>query len=322
SRETGYPNDCPIFCYDFQSPLGEAGQMRESYVRLARLHQFLHAFGSLLAPMDTVLPDVLPKDAGDQNTLRCALRADENGGFLFVNNHIRLTTLPEHKNVPMEIEFRHRTVRFSMDIPSDACFVLPVSLTLASLPVTYATAQPVSVEEHRLTLEKIPGVTPVLALDDGRTFPLADGITIIDGTEVCLVSPEPYLPTPLTPLSATPAPDTISAQSLLGHLGLADRSTDYLVTWDAGTTYLVIRAQGNVAGFYLPTNDGWQLISDQYLYGDTWVMDVRRLPVREGRLKIQPFTPEDEGSVYLEIPFCAGTAVPEIYSTHEQFLRV
>ena len=31
SQETGYPNDLPIKSYDFQAPLGEFGQERESF---------------------------------------------------------------------------------------------------------------------------------------------------------------------------------------------------------------------------------------------------------------------------------------------------
>ncbi|MGB3007156.1 MAG: beta-galactosidase, partial [Chitinophagaceae bacterium] len=42
--------------YEYQSPLGEYGQIREGFHRLKLLHFFLKDFGDLLAPMTVVLP--------------------------------------------------------------------------------------------------------------------------------------------------------------------------------------------------------------------------------------------------------------------------
>ena len=41
SIATGYPNDLPVASYDFQAPLGEYGQERESFRKIKSLHLFL-----------------------------------------------------------------------------------------------------------------------------------------------------------------------------------------------------------------------------------------------------------------------------------------
>ena len=51
SRATKYPNDYPIINYDFQSPIGQWGQVRESYYHYRPIHYFVNEFGSDLAQM-------------------------------------------------------------------------------------------------------------------------------------------------------------------------------------------------------------------------------------------------------------------------------
>ena len=114
---------------------------------------------------------------------------------------------------------------------------------------------------------------------------------------------------------------TCSSDLLLGHLRvgdapLPDLTRDYAVHWNADTTFLVIRAHGNLAGFYV----GGTLISDHYLYGGDWVIDVRGMECQEGILRVQPFREEDRGTVYLETAFEAGHAVPEVYTVNTPYI--
>ena len=60
SQETGYPNDLPIINYDFQAPIGQFGQIRDSYHALRVLHLFINDFGSTLAPMASFFPATMP----------------------------------------------------------------------------------------------------------------------------------------------------------------------------------------------------------------------------------------------------------------------
>jgi len=318
SKATRYPNDCPVISYDFQSPVGDMGQLRESWLRLSYIHRFLHSFGEMLAPMDPVMPSEMPASLDDTGTLRCAIRSDGCGGFLFVNNHIRLQALPAHPAHRFSFEFKERTVDFELDIPSDSAFFLPVNLNIAGLPLLYASAQPVSYSENSITFLQIPEMDPAVVLSDGRTVPLAAGTNRIDGTDVILLPYEAYESSRLTEIRAERTPNRCDSSLLLSHLPVTDRTAEYTVCWTEEDKWLVIRARGNLAGFYA---DG-TLISDFYLYGDRWVIDLRGLPVREGCIKIQPFCEEDRGSVYLEIPFETGEFVPEVWTSKEDILYI
>ena len=318
SKATRYPNDCPVISYDFQSPVGDMGQLRESWLRLSCIHRFLHSFGEMLAPMDPVMPSEMPVSLEDTETLHCALRSDGNGGFLFVNNHIRLQALPARPAHRFTFEFRDRTVTFDLDIPSDSAFFLPVNLTLAGLQILYASAQPVSYDENSVTFLQIPEMEPVLVTADGRTVPLAVGTNRMDGTDVILLPYEEYQPGELTAIAAERTPNRCDSGLLLSHLPLEDHTAEYSVRWTEEDKWLVIRACGNLAGFYV----GDVLISDFYLYGDRWVIDLRHLPVREGVIKIQPFCDEDRGHVYLEIPFETGVHTPDVWTSRDEILYI
>jgi len=318
SKATGYPNDCPVISYDFQAPIGDMGQLRESWHRLAVIHRFVHAFGEMLAPMEAVMPDEAPASLEDTQTLRCALRSDGESGFLFVNNHVRLQKLPAHPGHRFVMQFRSETVEFSLDVPADSAFFLPVNLKAAGLHIRYATAQPVSRAEKSLELIAIPGIEPAVTLADGRSFPLAPGVNRIDQTEVILLSREKIVPSPLTEIVPERSPNRCDGEILLGHLGLEDRTVEYTVRWAPGDQWMVIRARGNLAGFYA---EG-KMISDCFCCGDAWVIDLRRLPVREGCIKIQPFTEEDRGKVYLEIPFETGIYPPDVRVCREDRLLI
>ncbi len=87
--EAGFLNEhvVPRLSYDFQAPLGEFGQQRESYRRLRRLHRFFHDFAPQLAQMGTALPVGAEEiDPRNVETLRYAVRVHGSSGFLFLNN--------------------------------------------------------------------------------------------------------------------------------------------------------------------------------------------------------------------------------------------
>ncbi len=55
---THYANDLPEKTYDFQAPIGEFGDERESLLKLKTWNYFLNDFGSTLAPMQPHRPEV------------------------------------------------------------------------------------------------------------------------------------------------------------------------------------------------------------------------------------------------------------------------
>jgi len=146
SQASGYPNDLPTVSYDFQAPLGEYGQVRESCHALWTLHRFLADFGDRLAPLPLVLPAVVPDGIDDRRTLRWAARSDGRQAFVFVNNYQRIEGLPEHPATQFRLGLRDGTVILPsqpMCVPAGAWFFWPVNLALDGLPLRHASAQPV-----------------------------------------------------------------------------------------------------------------------------------------------------------------------------------
>lgn len=305
---------CPVISYDFEAPIGDMGQLRRSWFRLTRIHTFMHDFGEILAPMDPVLPDVMPKDLSDETTLRCALRSDGKSGFLFVSNRARINKFPAHPVQKFDIEFEDRNLSFEVDIPADCTFFFPVGISLAGLDLKYVTAQPVSLAEKYISFTRIRGMKSLVVLSDGRSFNLEEGCLTIDGTTIELLGEVDYAPTECFPINVEKVENTISPDLLFGHYeNLTDISNEYAVAWDDDVKYLVICAKGNIAGFYV---DG-KLISDQFLNGDKWVIDVRFMEEKNAVIKVLPFREEDRGTVYLEVPFEVGEFAPEVYAVKE-----
>ena len=146
SQATNYPNDLPVKTYDFQAPLGEYGQIRSHYGMLRRLHLFLHDFGTELAPMPTVLPELRPNKSSDTQQLRWCVRTDGNAGFLFVNNYQRLQTMPAKDAIQFDLRLKDSTLRIPrrpLTIPSESSFFWPFNLDLGGAKLIYATAQPI-----------------------------------------------------------------------------------------------------------------------------------------------------------------------------------
>ena len=318
SKNSGYPNDYPVISYDFQSPIGDMGQLRETWYRLSYIHRFLHSFGEILAPAVAVMPDETPSSKEDEQTLRCALRSDGKCGFLFINNHLRLRRRAAHPAHTFTIDFQDRQVSFTLDVPADSAFFIPVGLSVAGLQILFAAAQPVSTKDDRLELLQIPGMTPSITLEDGRTFALKVGTNRIDQTDVVLLPYEEYVPSPLTEISVESVQNSCDADILLGYLSLEDQTAEYRVNWSAEDKWLVIKAKGNVGGFYVDD----QLVSDFYLYGDNWVIDLRGLSTHHGIIKIQHFTAKDKDTVYREIPFETGTHIPQAYTCKDDRLFI
>lgn len=146
----------PKVSYDFQAPIGEFGQARESYHRLRLLHLFLEEFGERLCPMATVLPagaeSIAPANTA---SVRYAARAQGGSGFLFLNNY------QDHAEM-----LDHEDVRFRLDLPGETLFlprgeglalrrgvsaVLPFNLALGGVLLKYATAQPITRLRHEGT---------------------------------------------------------------------------------------------------------------------------------------------------------------------------
>jgi hypothetical protein len=135
-------NDLPVKSYDFQAPVGEAGQINEHYYLLRDLHLFLHNFGETLSVMPAFFPE--------SSQLRWSVRSDGDAGYLFVNNYQRLEDLSEKRDVQFFVDLPNEKLVFPetpFTVPQHASFFLPFNMDLSGVKLQYATAQPVSKEE-------------------------------------------------------------------------------------------------------------------------------------------------------------------------------
>ncbi|MGI5959887.1 MAG: beta-galactosidase [Massiliimalia sp.] len=145
SVESGYPNDVPVKSYDFQAPLGENGEVRESFRRLKQIHMLLKEWGGVLAPAQVFLAEENPTDAGDLEHLRASVRHnwETGGGFLFVNNHQRKRVMKSHQKVCFQVKTPKEEIQFPpMSIPDGRMGIFPYGLSLGEHRLRCANAQP------------------------------------------------------------------------------------------------------------------------------------------------------------------------------------
>ncbi|BEL04427.1 hypothetical protein Q0Z83_026180 [Actinoplanes sichuanensis] len=195
SHATGYPNDCPVINYDFQAPLGDAGQFRPSWYALRRQNLWLADHGARLAPMTLHLPGDAPGDTADRETLRWAVRSDGDSGYLFVNNHQPVESLPEHPGVQFTVRLAGREItvpRRPVTIGSGAYFAWPLNQRVGAVTLVSATAQPLC----DLTVGGVPtavlgataGLPVELVLDAGTAAAVEGPAAVSYETEQIVVS--------------------------------------------------------------------------------------------------------------------------------------
>lgn len=191
SHATGYPNDLPRFDYDFQAPIGGAGQLGPSLAELREHNAFLAAFGDTLADMAGSLPDGAPVPVHDTQSLRWAVRSDANGGVLFLNTHQPHVPLSAVPGVQLQVEFDDAVAVVPdrpIDIPSGVVARWPVRFVVAGVRIDWATASLAGLVGQdsgatpTLVLHAHPGIEPRISVG-GRTTALTVGESVVlDGT--------------------------------------------------------------------------------------------------------------------------------------------
>ncbi|BCJ55151.1 hypothetical protein Asp14428_66260 [Actinoplanes sp. NBRC 14428] len=173
SHATGYPNDLPRLGYDFHAPIGEAGVLAPSHAELRRQHAFLAAFGATLAGMPSSLPGVRPAGVEDTSTLRWALRADGDSGFLFVAWHQPHVPLAAYRDARFRVALGGTELVLPsrpIDIPPGTLARWPLHLTAGGVTLSWATASALTLlpgDVPTLVLTAEPGIAPELVTADG-----------------------------------------------------------------------------------------------------------------------------------------------------------
>lgn len=140
-------NDLPVKTYDFQTPLGEFGQVNPHYHLLRRMHIFLADFGPDLSRMDAFFPENAPEDPKKTDELYWSVRSNGHSGYVFVNNYQRLREMPAKTNTQFTVNLPGGQLQFPRQpftVPSGTAFFMPFNMKVAEAELVYATAQPVA----------------------------------------------------------------------------------------------------------------------------------------------------------------------------------
>ena len=143
----------------------------------------------------TYVPAGVSPGLMDTEKLRCALRTDGTGGFVFVNHYQRRTRLKDVEQAVFEVESRNEngkseTICFpAVDIRGEVSFFLPYKMDLAGAELTWATAQPICREGDTFFFLEVPGIEPVYCFGE-EEFPVKAGREVckIPGKEISIVT--------------------------------------------------------------------------------------------------------------------------------------
>jgi hypothetical protein len=139
-------NATPKISYDYQAPIGEFGQIRESYKRLKRQHYFYKSVEESFCKTKTILPyDTTNMDPYDIETLRFAIRGYQDSGFVFINNYQDHVSTKDQKDFAITVNLDDEAIRLpksgTMSLVKDECCILPFNLDLHGLNLKYSTTQ-------------------------------------------------------------------------------------------------------------------------------------------------------------------------------------
>lgn len=322
TRAVGDLNDYACVSYDFQSPLGDCGQVRESYYRLRSIFDFVECFGESLASMPAVMPLERPKDAFDLETPRASVRSDGKSGFLFVNNHTHGAKL-RPRDEEISVSFADgKTLGLSLHLDSDAVGILPLRFPIGRIVADYITAMPVSVTESEIVFEANDGIKPEVCTEDGKILALTDGMEL---GGVRLRMREKTLPMMATrvPVRIKRTSEKIMADAF-SHIQNRDgtpcakvETAAYELYPPKDCAYLIVDAIGNAGAIY----QNGMLFDDFYFLGDEWFIDLReRTATSPLLLEILPLDERDKEKIYFETEMPCGIYEPRVWAVTEEDL--
>lgn len=171
SKESGYPNDCPIMSYDFQAPISEFGEIRGQYRLLNLLHMFALDFGDIIAPMESVMQKE-EVECNNLNELRYCMRTNGHGGFVFVNHYQRGAKIEDIQGAVIDTGMREFP---PINVCGENAFILPFNIDLSGNELEYATAQLLCRVDNTYFFMEICGITPEYKFSDGNIYKANSG---------------------------------------------------------------------------------------------------------------------------------------------------
>lgn len=146
SKASEYPNDLPVFSYDFSAPIREFGQMSDTLKEVKLLTMFLQDFGSTLCEMETYLPKSNPRNQFNLTDLRASIRRKGNRGYLFINNYQRRYEMAEHLQEVLKVDLGKEVISFpARDIRNGDFFFLPFNMPVGDGILKNTLASPLCI---------------------------------------------------------------------------------------------------------------------------------------------------------------------------------
>src|SRR5690625_3558191 len=143
----------PKVSYDYQAPIGEFGQVRESYHRLKRQHLFYQTYQERFSRTKTRLAqDPNKMDPEDVDTLRYAVRVDDHSGFVYINNFQDHMETKDHKDFSINLDLEDQSIRIperdGLSIAKNVNCILPFNFDLSGINLSYSTTQLLTELDH------------------------------------------------------------------------------------------------------------------------------------------------------------------------------
>lgn len=162
-----------LVSYNYQAPLGEFGEVNESYRFLKMHHLFLNDFGDRLVPMQFIAQPHPIKDPADITSLRYAGRFNTKGeGFLFICNTQNYKQMTDKKmafNLSLPGNKKMQFPAKEVTIKDNRIAAWPVNFNFNGINIQYATANVLckidTKEASHLFLYETEGISPEISLD-------------------------------------------------------------------------------------------------------------------------------------------------------------
>lgn len=146
SLKPGWTSDVPELSYDFQAPIREYGQIRQSHKEIKIVGLMLREFGDELALMETHIPKDEPNSAYDTEHLRYGTRHNGKSGYFFVNNYQRRRYMNVHTNVNISVSLDNEEIKIpTFDVKDGDYFFWPFNMKIGNALLKTAKATPLCI---------------------------------------------------------------------------------------------------------------------------------------------------------------------------------
>ncbi len=153
SKATGYPNDLPELCYDFQGPIGEYGEISDIYREIKLYAMFVQDFGEDLCRMKPYIPAGNPSDPSNCTDLRISVRRNGERGYLFVNNYQRHQVMADHICEELTVDTGKGRVKFpTMDFMNGDYGFYPFNMPIGNATLVCCDATPLCILHRQVPI--------------------------------------------------------------------------------------------------------------------------------------------------------------------------